>query len=124
MLEDNNISKVRRLSVVKDKDMVVLASVKKQQLRVRTLINFCGKSLTVEPSMFKRLLYVRVLDLSGSRIHTIPDYIESLIHLRLFNLDNTNVAHLPESIGSLKNLQILNLQFCDALHSLPLGITR
>ena len=124
LLEDNNISKVRRLSVVTDKDMVVLASVKKQQLRVRTLINFCGKSLTVEPSMFKRLLYVRVLDFSGSRIHAIPDYIESLIHLRLFNLDNTSVAHLPESIGSLKNLQILNLQLCDALCSLPLGITR
>ena len=124
LLGDKNISKVRRLSVVKDKDMVVLASLKKQQLRVRTLINFCGNSLTVEPSMFKRLLYVRVLDLSGSSIQTVPDYIGSLIHLHLFNLDNTSIPCLPESIGSLKNLQILNLRWCHALYSLPLRITQ
>ena len=54
----------------------------------------------------------------------IPNCVGRLIHLRLLDLDGTDISYLPESICCLINLQILNLQRCDALHSLPLGITR
>jgi Leucine-rich repeat (LRR) protein len=104
--------------------MLVLPSVDNQQLRVRTIISFCDKSPTIEPSTFKRFVYVHVLDLSSSNVKVIPNYIGSLIHLRLFNLQGTGVSCLPESIGSLKNLQVLNLQLCGDLHNLPLALTR
>jgi len=112
------------VSFVTDKEMVVLPSVDNQQLKVRTIMSFCGKSLTIEPSMFKRFLYVHVLDLSRSNMKTIPKSIGSLIHLRLFDIQSTSITCLPDCIGSLKNLQVLNLQHCGDLHNLPLTVTR
>uniref|UniRef100_A0A0A9DCE7 NB-ARC domain-containing protein n=1 Tax=Arundo donax TaxID=35708 RepID=A0A0A9DCE7_ARUDO len=123
-LEGETTSKLRRVSVVTDKGSVVLPILGSQQFRVRTLINFCDKSLKVVDLTFKRLPYARVLDLSGLSVQKIPHYIGSLIHLRLLDLSGTSIICLPDSIGSLKNLQVLNLQGCDALHCLPLGITQ
>jgi Leucine-rich repeat (LRR) protein len=125
LLEGTIVYKLRRVSFVTDKDMVVLPSVDNQLLNnVRTIVSFCDKTLTIEPSMFKRFVYVRVLDLNKSSIKIIPNYIGSLIHLRLFDLQGTSITCLPESIGSLKNLQVLNLQWCGNLHNLPLAVTR
>ncbi|KAL6653683.1 hypothetical protein ACP70R_008607 [Stipagrostis hirtigluma subsp. patula] len=123
-LEGKSISKLRRVSVVANKDMVALPNMDKQRFRARTFINFCGKSLAVDHSLFKRLLHVHVLDLSGSSLKNIPDYIGSLIHLRLLSLNNTMITCLPESVGLLTNLKTLSLQDCNALHSLPLALTR
>ncbi|RCV38687.1 hypothetical protein SETIT_8G162700v2 [Setaria italica] len=123
-LDCRSISKLRRVSVVTCNDMISLPIVDRHQLKVRTSINFCGKSLVVESSIFKRFPYIRVLDLSGSSVENIPDYIGSLIHLRLLNLNDTSITCLPESIGSLKNLEVLELNKCDSLHSLPLAICR
>ncbi|CAL4990534.1 unnamed protein product [Urochloa decumbens] len=123
-LEGRSMSKLLRISIVKDNDlMVILPASDKQQFRVRTLRNFC-KTLTIEQSIFKRLTYVRTLDLSSSCVRKIPDYIGSLIHLRLLDLSSTYIDCLPESIHSLKNLQTLNVQHCGGLHSLPLSITK
>jgi hypothetical protein len=103
LLEGTIVYKLRRVSFVTDKDMVVLPSVDNQLLNnVRTIVSFCDKTLTIEPSMFKRFVYVRVLDLNKSSIKIIPNYIGSLIHLRLFDLQGTSITCLPESIGSLK----------------------
>ncbi|OQU84002.1 hypothetical protein SORBI_3005G212600 [Sorghum bicolor] len=124
LLEGITVSRLRRLSLVTDKEIVALPSVGSQQLKVRSIMSFCGNSLTIEPSMFKSFLYVHVLDLSGSNIKTIPNYIGNLIHLRLFDLQSSSITCLPESIGSLKNLQVLNLVECGDLHSLPLAVTR
>jgi hypothetical protein len=104
-LEGTVVSKLRRVSFVTDKEMVILPGVENQQLKVRTIMSFCDRSLMVEPSMFKRFMYVRVLDLSRSNINIIPNSIGSLIHLRLFNLQGTNISCLPESIGSLKTFR-------------------
>jgi hypothetical protein len=123
-LEGRVVSKLRRLSLVTDKEMLVLPSVDNQQLRVRTIISFCDKSLTIEPSLFKRFQYVHVLVLRRSNINIIPNSIGSLIHLRLFDLQGTSITCIPESIGSLKNLQVLNLQHCADLYILPLAVTR
>ncbi|CAL4990559.1 unnamed protein product [Urochloa decumbens] len=123
-LQGKSIYKLQRVSVVTDKDKIVLPNLDKQQLRVRTLIDFSYKSVTIEDLIFKKLSYVRVLDLGGSGILEIPHYIGSLIHLRLLDLNNTKIMCLPESIGSLKNLQTLDLSSCHALHKLPSGITQ
>ncbi|XP_047091284.1 putative disease resistance protein RGA4 [Lolium rigidum] len=118
------LCKLRRVSVVTDKDFIVLSNMDKEMIRVRTLLLTSAKRPNVGNTIFKILPCIRVLDLTGSSIQTIPDCIGSLIHLRLLDLDGTLISCLPESIGYLINLQILNLQCCDALHSLPLAITQ
>ncbi|TVU23557.1 hypothetical protein EJB05_25931, partial [Eragrostis curvula] len=123
-LENKYMPKLRRISVVTEKEVDVLSYFDKQKFRVRTFMMFCYKSLAFDHSLCKRLPYVRVLDLGGSSLQTIPDYIGSLIHLRLLILSSTNITCLPESIGLLKNLQTLDLDDCAALHNLPLALTR
>jgi len=122
--EGSSISKLRRVSVVTDNNMIALPTMNMNQHKVRTLISFSGKSLTSESSIFKQFPYVRVLDLSGSLVQNIPDYIGSLIHLRLFKLNDTSITCLPESMGSLKNLEVLELQNCDSLYNLPVAIVK
>jgi GTPase SAR1 family protein len=68
LLEGTIVSRLRRVSFVTDKEKVVLPSVDNQELKVRTIMSFCDKSLTIEPSMFKRFMYVHVLDLTRSSI--------------------------------------------------------
>ncbi|XP_047084883.1 putative disease resistance protein RGA4 [Lolium rigidum] len=118
------LSKLRRVSMVTDKDRIVLLNTDKEMIRARTLFNKSAKRLNVGNTIFKIIPRIRVLDLTGSSIQTIPDYVGCLIHLRLLDLDGTEISCLPESIGCLINLQILNLDRCKALHCLPLAITR
>ncbi|CAO1940359.1 unnamed protein product [Urochloa humidicola] len=120
----NAISKFRRISAVTMKDEVVLPCTAKDKCKVRTWRTSNEKSIRVDNSIFVRLPYIRVLDLTDSVIHSIPNCVGRLVHLRLLNLDGTDISCLPESISCLINLQILNLQRCSALCSLPLGITR
>ncbi|CAN6363686.1 unnamed protein product [Urochloa humidicola] len=122
--ESRTASEVRRISVVTGKDMVVLPSMDKKRCKLRTLRTSYEKTLRVENTIFRKLPYIRVLDLTSSVIQSIPYCIGRLIHLRLLDLDGTDISCLPESICYLINLQVLNLQRCDALYSLPLGITR
>nr|XP_051180363.1 putative disease resistance protein RGA3 isoform X1 [Lolium perenne]XP_051180364.1 putative disease resistance protein RGA3 isoform X1 [Lolium perenne]XP_051180365.1 putative disease resistance protein RGA3 isoform X1 [Lolium perenne]XP_051180367.1 putative disease resistance protein RGA3 isoform X1 [Lolium perenne] len=116
------LSKLRRVSIVTDKDLIVLPNMEKEMIRVRTLLLRSAKRINVGNTIFKIIPRIRVLDLTGSSIPTIPDCVGSLIHLRLLDLDGTEISYLPESIGCLINLQILNLQMCKALHILPLAI--
>ena len=118
------MSKFRRVLAITMKDMVVLPSMDKDQYKVRTWITSYEKAHRVNNTIFRRLPYIRILDLTGSVIQSIPNCVGRLIHLRLLDLDGTDISYLPESICSLINHQILNLRRCDALHSLPLGITR
>ncbi|CAO2150678.1 unnamed protein product [Urochloa humidicola] len=120
----NAISKLRRISAVTMKDEVVLPCMAKDQYKVRTWRAAYEKSIRVDNSIFIRLPYIRVLDLTNSVIHSIPNCFRRLVHLRLLDLDGTDISCIPESISCLINLQILNLQRCSALSSLPLGITQ
>jgi len=122
-LEARSLYKVRRVSVVAGKELLISPSVQKEQIGVRTLITKCN-ALKVDHTVFRKLIKIRVLDLTGAILLSIPDCIGGLIHLRSLDLNGTDISYLPESIGSLVNLQILNLDHCDELHSLPLGITR
>nr|UBY07384.1 NBS-LRR disease resistance protein [Dasypyrum villosum] len=121
-LRGENMSKLRRVTAVIKKDMLVLPRVDKVEVKVRTFLTVCGPQ-RIEDTLFKRFLLLRVLVLNYSLVQSIPNYIGKLIHLRLLNLDYTGISCLPESIGSLKNLQVLSLRWCDDLHSLPLAMT-
>ncbi|KAM0854456.1 hypothetical protein ACQ4PT_050418 [Festuca glaucescens] len=123
-LGGNSVSRLRRISVVTKKDMVVLPTMDKEHLKVRTFTKLYGVFQGIDPSLFKKFLHLRVLDLTNSSIQTIPDCVGNLIHLRLLELDGTEISCFPECINSLINLQILNLQRCKTLHSLPLAITQ
>ncbi|CAN6363684.1 unnamed protein product [Urochloa humidicola] len=123
-LEVKSLLKLRHISIVTDKDSIMLPNVNRENIRARTLLIRCSKSIIVEHTIFKRLPYIRVLDLTSSTIRVVPKCIGNLIHLRSLDLDETDISNLPESIGSLKYLQIFNLQRCHALHSLPMAITK
>ncbi|CAL4990552.1 unnamed protein product [Urochloa decumbens] len=122
-LEAKSLFKLRHISIVTDKDSIMLPNVNRENIRARTLLICCSKSIIVEHKMFKRLPYIRVLDLTSSTIRVVPKCIGTLIHLRSLDLDGTDISNLPESICSLKFLQILNLQRCHALHRIPTAIT-
>ncbi|XBI61889.1 putative disease resistance protein RGA3 [Triticum dicoccoides] len=121
-LRGGNMSKLRRITAVIRKDMLVLPTVDKVEVKVRTFLTVRGPQ-RIEDTLFKRFLLLRVLVLNYSLVQSIPDYIGKLIHLRLLNLDYTGISCLPESIGSLKNLQVLSLRSCHHLHTLPLAMT-
>ncbi|THG10904.1 disease resistance protein RPM1-like [Camellia sinensis] len=52
---------------------------------------------------------LNVLDLSGIPLDTIPNEVFKLIHLRYLGLTNTKVKMVPKLIGKLENLETLDL---------------
>ncbi|VAH72315.1 unnamed protein product [Triticum turgidum subsp. durum] len=123
-LRSENMSKLRRVTAITaKKDILVLPSKDKVEVKVRTFLTVCGPQ-RIENTLFKRFLLLRVLVLNYTLVQSIPGYIGKLIHLRLLNLDYTGISCLPESIGSLKNLQVLSLRWCHNLHNLPSAVTR
>ncbi|EMS64020.1 Putative disease resistance protein RGA4 [Triticum urartu] len=121
-LRCENMSKLRRVTAIIQKDMLVLPRVDKLEVKVRTFLTVMGP-WRIEDTLFKRFLLLRVLVLKYSLVQSIPGCIGKLIHLRLLNLDYTGISCLPESIGSLRNLQVLSLRWCYALHNLPSAMT-
>nr|AAR99710.1 NBS-LRR-like protein D [Oryza sativa Indica Group] len=122
-LVDNNMCKLRRILAITEKDMVVIPSMGKEEIKLRTF-RTQQNPLGIEKTFFMRFVYLRVLDLADLLVEKIPDCLGNLIHLRLLDLDGTLISSVPESIGALKNLQMLHLQRCKYLHSLPSAITR
>ncbi|VAH56691.1 unnamed protein product [Triticum turgidum subsp. durum] len=121
-LRGEYMSKLRRVTAINYKDKLVLPSMNKVEVKVRTFLTVNGPQ-SIEDALFKRFLLLRVLVLNCSLVQSIPNYIGKLIHLRLLNLDYTRISCLPKSIGSLKNLQVLSLRWCDDLHTLPSAMT-
>uniref|UniRef100_A0A0E0F8I2 Disease resistance R13L4/SHOC-2-like LRR domain-containing protein n=2 Tax=Oryza meridionalis TaxID=40149 RepID=A0A0E0F8I2_9ORYZ len=115
--------KLRRILVITEKDMVVIPSMGKEEIKLRTF-RTQPNPLGIEKTFFMRFTYLRVLDLTDLLVEEIPDCVGYLIHLRLLDLSGTNISCLPKSIGALKNLQMLHLQRCESLYSLPSMITR
>uniref|UniRef100_A0A0E0RBY9 NB-ARC domain-containing protein n=1 Tax=Oryza rufipogon TaxID=4529 RepID=A0A0E0RBY9_ORYRU len=122
-LVDNNMCKLRRILAITEKGMVVIPSMGKEEIKLRTF-RTQPNPLGIEKTFFMRFTYLRVLDLTDLLVEEIPDCVGYLIHLRLLDLGGTNISCLPNSIGALKNLQMLNLQWCKSLYGLPSTITR
>jgi hypothetical protein len=80
----NIMIKIRRISVFTMKDMVVLPGMDKEKYKVRTFRSTSfGKAQRIDNTIFGRIPYIRVLNLTGSVIQSVPSCIGSLIHLRL-----------------------------------------
>ncbi|XP_020085325.1 putative disease resistance protein RGA3 [Ananas comosus] len=121
-LDATAISKLARLSIAENGEIVTIPGPNTEQLRLRTLLLFKSPP-RIEHNLFSRVPYLQVLLLNGEGIECIPDSVGSLINLRLLDLDRTSISRLPDSIGFLTNLQILNLRDCKFLNTLPRGIT-
>ncbi|KAG6512008.1 putative disease resistance protein RGA3 [Zingiber officinale] len=121
---DDNV-KVRRLSISCMGPMLVLPAQILRQACLRTLIlTDSPQTKTIEDSVVRALLCLRVLDLSETSIEKIPDCIGELLHLRYLDLDGTNIREIPTTIGNLVNLQSLNILGCKFLERLPVSITK
>ncbi|XP_073102975.1 putative disease resistance protein RGA3 isoform X2 [Elaeis guineensis] len=121
----NPLSKLRRLSMVNTGERLEVPDVIKQQKCLRNLLVWNSyETKMVENELFKKLMFLRVMDLSKTRLEILPDSVGDLLHLRYLNVSTTGIKELPESIGCLVNLQILNLARCEFLHTLPKAITK
>ncbi|KAL4336397.1 hypothetical protein AHAS_Ahas12G0006100 [Arachis hypogaea] len=94
----------------------VLSIVKSESLRTSLYID----DLLSMKSRASKLKYLRVL--SFRKLNVLPDSIGKLIHLRYLNLSWTKVKTLPESLCNLFNLQTLILYQCSYLTMLPNGM--
>ncbi|KAK9278968.1 hypothetical protein L1049_028550 [Liquidambar formosana] len=74
------------------------------------------------PEVFRRLKYLRALDLRGTLIRELPRDVGTLIHLRYLNLSCNLFENLPERVCDLCNLQTLDLRRCRYLKELPEGM--
>ncbi|KAI3997201.1 hypothetical protein MKX01_009045 [Papaver californicum] len=115
------ISRYRRVNLVLENEFSrlpkSLRKVKKLRTFISTTRNFIDNTSALH--IFKIFSYVRVLDLSYSRIDDLPLSIGKLKHLRYLNLSDSKLRNLPNSITTLYNLQTLILKDCYELVNLP-----
>ncbi|XP_042468793.1 putative disease resistance RPP13-like protein 1 [Zingiber officinale] len=121
----NSLTKVRRLSISNQADVLLLPKAIIEQKCLRALhVTNCPQIERIENHAFESLKYLRVFHLNDTSIDSFPDSLMKLFHLKYLDLDRTKITKLPESIECLANLQTLSLSGCESLHELPKGITR
>ncbi|RZC77241.1 hypothetical protein C5167_001425 [Papaver somniferum] len=115
------ISRYRRVNLVLGNESSRLPKPLRKVKKLRTFISTARNSIdnTSALHIFKSFSYVRVLDLSYSRIYDLPLSIGKLKHLRYLNLSDSKLRELPNSITILYNLQTLILKDCYELKDLP-----
>ncbi|CAO2144786.1 unnamed protein product [Urochloa humidicola] len=114
-------SKIRRLSINNaSKDRGVPESM--DISRIRSLHIFGG----VMPKLsFKRLTFLRVLDLEGCKDlenHNVVEIAE-LSYLRYLSIKDTPISELPDQIGQLQHLTVLDLRGT-LIQELPSGVAQ
>ncbi|XP_039128628.1 putative disease resistance protein At3g14460 [Dioscorea cayenensis subsp. rotundata] len=81
-------------------------------------------SIKIPNNLFMKLVCLRTIDFSFSRIKELPETIDQLKHLCHLGLQACIIKRLPESIRNLYFLQTLDLKYCKSLRKLPQGIVR
>ncbi|OVA07654.1 Leucine-rich repeat [Macleaya cordata] len=115
-----DISKVRRLRLIFDEDVLIYPKSLEDASKLRTLFGTQEGDSDIDYQKFlSNKQYLRVLDLQWSSIKNLPPSIEMMKHLRYLDLSKTNIEELPEFITSLYNLQTLLLRYCDKLETFP-----
>ncbi|KAH0698613.1 hypothetical protein KY284_012828 [Solanum tuberosum] len=82
-------------------------------------IGFAEVVSSYSPSLLKKFVSLRVLNLSYSKLEQLPSSIGNLLHLRYLDLSRNNFRSLPERLRKLQNLQTLDLHNCYSLYCLP-----
>ncbi|XP_049400021.1 putative disease resistance protein RGA3 [Solanum stenotomum] len=77
------------------------------------------RSNYISEDMLLSFKFLKVLNLSSSRIKELSAKIGKLIYLRYLDLSNTKITTLPNSICELYNLQTFRISDCDSLKELP-----
>ncbi|XP_040870318.1 putative disease resistance protein At3g14460 isoform X3 [Glycine max] len=117
--------KTRHLSVTEFSDPISDIEVfdRLQFLRTLLAIDFKDSSFNKGKApgiVASKLKCLRVLSFCGfASLDVLPDSIGKLIHLRYLNLSRTRIVTLPESLCNLYNLQTLVLSDCRMLTRLP-----
>lgn len=70
-----------------------------------------SKTSILSPEIGK-LVNLRILDISGSRIKNIPSEIENCVYLKSIIANASQLSEIPKSIGNLKRLRNLNFAYC------------
>ncbi|GLU11491.1 hypothetical protein SLE2022_282320 [Rubroshorea leprosula] len=70
-------------------------------------------------NLFIQPKHLRSLILCGGNINEFPEEVGKLMHLKLLDLSHSRLKRLPEAICGLLNLQSLFLQRCYSLEGLP-----
>nr|Q7XA39.1 RecName: Full=Putative disease resistance protein RGA4; AltName: Full=RGA4-blb [Solanum bulbocastanum]AAP45166.1 Putative disease resistance protein RGA4, identical [Solanum bulbocastanum] len=82
-------------------------------------IGFAAVVSSYSPSLLKKFVSLRVLNLSYSKLEQLPSSIGDLLHLRYLDLSCNNFRSLPERLCKLQNLQTLDVHNCYSLNCLP-----
>ncbi|XP_055830907.1 putative disease resistance protein RGA3 [Solanum dulcamara] len=77
------------------------------------------RSNYISEDMLLSFKFLRVLNLSSSGIKELSAKIRKLIYLRYLDLSNTKITALPNSICELYNLQTIRVNDCHSLEELP-----
>ncbi|XP_059445096.1 putative disease resistance RPP13-like protein 1 isoform X1 [Corylus avellana] len=91
-----------------------------KRLRTVVTLNFFRADTSETQFPLPMVGCLRVLYLFGREgLTELPNSIGKLIHLRYLNLSYTKIERLPDSVCKLYNLQTLNLSCCFRLVALP-----
>ncbi|XP_042496459.1 putative disease resistance RPP13-like protein 1 [Macadamia integrifolia] len=107
--------------ICKSFDMKIFERFHEAEL-LRTLklrIEFGSSIKHIPHNLFVKLKFLRVLDLSSTKIKELPTSVCKLRHLRYLDVSSTRMRKLPESLSKLYNLETLKLRNCSDLVVLP-----
>ncbi|MCD7461684.1 Rho-type GTPase activating protein Rga4 [Datura stramonium] len=82
-------------------------------------IGFVEVVSSYSPSLLKRFVSLRVLNLSNLELKQLPSSIGDIVHLRYLDLSGNKIRSLPKRLCKLQNLQTLDLHNCYSLSCLP-----
>ncbi|KAF9610685.1 hypothetical protein IFM89_023941 [Coptis chinensis] len=128
-VENPSIYEAKKLRTLIGKASKSVPSTLYQLTCLRTLdlsrayyIDIDSPALEVLPSEVNRLLHLRYLDLSNTRLKELRETVRSLVNLQTLKLNYCyNLCKLPEGIGELSNLRHLEVEGTHFLNYYPQG---
>ena len=88
--------------------------------QLQTLLLDFNNLLSISDHFFEHMPSLRVLDLSYNLFLTsLPSGVSKLVSLRHLNLSCTRIAELPIGLKALVNLRYLNLERMYSLRTIP-----
>lgn len=112
------------ISIIKDnvnRDTMITAKSMKEALRnpekIYELTLRSTRTNYISPNI-KKLVNLRILDISGSKVTSIPKEIEFCRNLKSIIANASQLKEIPTTIGKLKKLRVINFGYCK-LRNIP-----